>query len=308
MAESPTRSQENLLNPLLWPTWLGIGCLWIVAKLPFRLQIFIAGLLGRLFLAVSKRRRHIAEVNLALCFPELNKHAQKQLLRKHAISMGMSIIEVALGWWASEKRLHKLVSIDGLEYLQDALSKNHGVILLSAHFTCLEVGGRLLSLYAPFHVMYRSNENPVIEHFMRKNRESHFEKAIPRDDVRGMLKSLKEGKAVWYAPDQNFGHKNSVFAPFFGVAAATNTATSRLARLSNAVVVPFFPRRKEDGSGYHLTILPPLAEFPGDDVLNDTIRINRLIEEQVRLAPDQYLWMHRRFKDRPEGEAPVYKM
>lgn len=221
--------------------------------------------------------------------------------------MGISIMEVVSGWWAPAKRLKKLVTINGLDYLETALNQGTGVILLSAHFTCLEIGGRLLSLYAPFHVMYRSNENPVVEMFMRKNRELHFEKAIPRDNVREMLNSLKQGKAVWYASDQNFGHKNSVFADFFGVPAATNTATSRLAKLSGASVIPFFPVRRPDGKGYDLNLLPPLDNFPSGDALIDAMRINKLIEDQIRKAPEQYLWMHRRFKDRPGGVDNVYQ-
>jgi KDO2-lipid IV(A) lauroyltransferase len=306
VSDSEQHPQQSLFHPRFWLTWAGVAILWMLAKLPFPAQLWFGTLLGRLFLAVSKRRRHIASVNLHLCFPELDEAEQEKLLKKHATSIGMSLIEIGMGWWIPEKRLAKLSEIDGLEHLQKALASGKGVILLSAHFTCLEVGGRLLAQHVPFHVMYRSNENPVVEHFMQRNRQTHFEKAIPRDDVRGMLKSLKEGKAVWYAPDQNFGHKNSIFAPFFGVPAATNTATARLARLSGAVVVPFFPKRKEDGSGYQLTLLPPLEDFPSSDIEQDTIRINQLIEQQVRRAPDQYLWMHRRFKDRPEGLEPVY--
>jgi len=220
--------------------------------------------------------------------------------------MGISFLEVVSGWWLSDRRLKNRVEIYGLEHLQTALDQGNGVILLSAHFTCLEIGGRLLSLYAPFHVMYRSHENPVIELAMRYNRDHHFEKAIPRDNVREMIKSLKQGKAVWYASDQNYGHKNSVFADFFDVPAATNTATSRLAKITGATVIPFFPIRNSSGTGYTLNLLPPLDHFPTDDPIVDASRINRLIADQIRKAPEQYLWVHRRFKDRPAGEKNVY--
>lgn len=220
--------------------------------------------------------------------------------------MGMSFLEVVSGWWLSERRLKNRVQIHGLEHLQTALDQGNGVILLSAHFTCLEIGGRLLSLFAPFHVMYRSHENPVIEFAMRNNRELHFDKAIPRDNVREMIKSLRHGKAVWYASDQNYGHKNSVFADFFGVPAATNTATSRLAKITGATVIPFFPIRNTAGTGYTLQLLPALENFPSDETISDASRINQLIAEQIRKAPEQYLWVHRRFKDRPEGQKSVY--
>jgi KDO2-lipid IV(A) lauroyltransferase len=254
----------------------------------------------------SARRRHIAETNIRLCFPELTPRARARLVRDHFASLGISMLEVAMGWWASERRLRTLGQVQGLEHLQQALAHGKGVILLSAHFTCLELGGRLLALHAPFHVMYRPHENPVLEHVQRSNREAHFERAIPRDDPRAMLRSLKQNKAVWYAPDQNYGHKHSVFAPFFGVPAATSTATARLARVSGAAVVPFFPIRRGDGRGYDLTLLPALEDFPSDDVAADTARINRLIEDHVRKAPEQYLWAHQRFKDRPAGSPALY--
>lgn len=297
---------RTLINPRYWPAWIGLGVLWCLAQLPFPVQSGIGHGLGLLLYYLSPRRRHIASVNLRLCFPELDEKAHKLLLKKNFKSLGLSFMEVVSGWWLPDRRLQKLVTVEGIEHLQSALKEGNGVILLSAHFTCLEMGGRLLSLYAPFHVMYRSNENPVIEYFMRKNREHHFDKAIPRDNAREMLKSLKQGKAVWYASDQNFGHKHSVFADFFGIAAATNTATSRLARLSGARVIPFFPSRKDNDHGYLLRLFPPLEHFPSKDVQEDASRINHLIEEQVRRTPEQYLWVHRRFKDRPDNQPPFY--
>ena len=297
---------KTLINPRYWLVWIGLGLLWCLAQLPFSVQAHIGHGIGLLLYYFSARRRHIASVNLRLCFPDLDHKAHKALLKANFKSLGMSFMEVVSGWWLSERRLRNRVNIEGLEHLENALKEGKGVILLSAHFTCLEMGGRLLSLYAPFHVMYRSNENPVMEYFMRKNRDHHFEKAIPRDNAREMLKSLKQGKAVWYASDQNFGHKYSVFADFFGIAAATNTATSRLARLSGARVIPFFPSRMDNDRGYTLKLYPPLQDFPGTDPKEDATRINLLIEEQVRQSPDQYLWVHRRFKDRPDQQAPLY--
>lgn len=220
--------------------------------------------------------------------------------------MALGFIEFGIAWWASEKSLNNRSTLHGQEYLQAAKNKGNGVILLSAHFTCLELGGRLLSCHEPFNVMYRPNENPVIEYFMQNNRIRHFEKAIRRDDIRNMVKSLKAGNLVWYASDQNFTQKNSVFADFFNVPAATNTATSRLARLSGAAVVPFFAIRKPDGKGYDLNILPALEDFPSEDPAQDAIKINQIIEAQVRKAPEQYLWVHRRFNSRPDGRSDFY--
>lgn len=306
MNSERTRSTPHPLSPRHWPVRFGLGLLWLLVQLPYRWQLALGRRLGIWSMRLSKRRRHIAATNLRLCFPELDGHARQHLLREHFGSLGISALEVALGWWASDRRLRPLAHITGLEHLHRAGADGRGVILLSAHLTCLELGGRLLALYAPFHVMYRPHQNVLVERVQRRNRELRFERAIPRDDARGMLRSLKSGHAVWYASDQNYGHKHSVFAPFFNIPAATSTATTRLARLSGAAVVPFFPRRRHDGSGYELTLLPALSNFPSDDAAADTARINRLIEDQVRLAPEQYLWVHRRFKDRPPGSADLY--
>jgi KDO2-lipid IV(A) lauroyltransferase len=282
------------------------GMLWCVTRLPYGGQLLIGRGLGRLIRRLARERRNIARTNLALCFPERSGSEREQLLDDHFDSLGIALVETALAWWGSSRRLEGLLTINGLGHLEDALRQGRGAILLSAHFTTLEIGGRLLALHAPFHVLYRSHKNPVIEDLQRRARRRHFEKAIPRDDLRALLASLKQNRPVWYAPDQDFGRANSLFVPFFGIPAATLTATSRLARLSGAPVVPFFPRRLPHAGGYELSLLPALEDFPGKDVEQDTRRIMALIEERVRQQPEQYLWVHRRFKTRPPGEPPVY--
>lgn len=285
---------------------MAAGMLWCVTRLPYSGQLLIGRSLGRLIRRLARDRRNIARTNLALCFPERSGSEREQLFDDHFDSLGIALIETALAWWGSNRRLEGLLTINGLGHLEDALRHGRGAILLSAHFTTLEIGGRLLALHAPFHVLYRSHKNPVIEALQRRARRRHFEKAIRRDDLRALLASLKQNRPVWYAPDQDFGRANSLFVPFFGIPAATLTATSRLARLSGAPVVPFFPRRLPDARGYELSLLPALEDFPGKDVEQDTRRIMALIEERVRQQPEQYLWVHRRFKTRPPGEPPVY--
>ncbi len=292
----------SLSKALLTKLVLFIG--WLITKLPFALQISIGKYLGLLLFFFSKRRRHIAEVNINLAFKRLTDSERKEIVKRHFISLGISLIEIPNCWWGSNKKLKNLAKINGLEHLLQAQKNNQGVILLSAHFTHLEISGRLLSMFAPFFVMYRPHENPALEKVMSNSREKRFNLAIKRDDVKTMLKSLKNGNTVWYAPDQNFGLKNSVFSPFFKVPAATNTATSRFARISEAKVIPFFSTRI--GGHYELTILPPLENFPTDDIQKDTDRINKLIEDHVKLAPEQYLWSHRRYKDRPDDEPSFY--
>ncbi len=299
-------TDSHLFHPRYWPTWLGLGLMWCLAQLPFAWQLAIGRGLGLLSERVSPRRKRIAAINLALCFPDKSEAERRALLHGHFVSLGIGAVETAMSWWTPAARLRKRVQIEGLEHLQRAHEAGKGVILLSGHFTTLEIGGRLLALHAPFHVHYREHKNPVFEAVMKRAREARFEKAIPRGNMRAMVRSLKENTAVWYAPDQNYGAEHSVFVPFFGVPAATITATSRLARMTGAAVVPFFQERLPGTRGYRLTLLPALTDFPSDDDAADAARVNGIIEDAIRRAPEQYLWTHRRFKTRPPGAAPVY--
>ncbi|HFD80525.1 MAG TPA: LpxL/LpxP family Kdo(2)-lipid IV(A) lauroyl/palmitoleoyl acyltransferase [Gammaproteobacteria bacterium] len=294
------------LAPRFWPTWALFALLWPVTRLPFGWQMGIGSAIGALARRFARRRRHIAEVNIGLCFPELTPDQRRRLLRRHFDALGRGVVETALCWWGREAPLRKRTLVVGREHLQRALQDGRGVLLLSAHFTTLELGGRLLALDTPFHVLYRRHKNPLFERVMHNARTRRFEKAIPRDDVRALLGSLKDGRAVWYAPDQNHGGPQSAFVPFFGVQASTLTTTSRLARLSGAAVVPFFQMRLPRDEGYLLLLCPPLEDFPGADPRADSARINALLEDVIREMPEQYLWVHRRFKTRPPGEAAPY--
>ncbi|MGD8616139.1 MAG: LpxL/LpxP family Kdo(2)-lipid IV(A) lauroyl/palmitoleoyl acyltransferase [Gammaproteobacteria bacterium] len=296
----------RFLAPRFWPTWLMFGALRIVIQLPFAWQMAVGSLIGALALRLAVTRRHVAGVNLRLCFPQSSAAERERLLKAHFDALGKGVIETALCWWGRSSRLRKKVCLVGLEHLQQARAQGRGVILLSAHFTALELGGRLLALHSPFHVLYRKHRNPLFETVMQRARQRRFEKAIPRDDTRALIASLKAGMPVWYAPDQNHAGPQSRFVPFFGLQASTLTATSRLARLSGASVVPFFQARLPGDAGYLLVLCPALDQFPTDDIEQDTSRINCLIEGVIREIPEQYLWVHRRFKSRPEGEAYPY--
>lgn len=289
-----------------WPTWGGLGLLWCLSRLPWAWQLVIGRRIGKLFCRFSSRRRHIAATNLSLCFPELTATAREDILQEQFASLGIGVMEMAMSWWGSDRQLKKLARLDGLEHLHRALEQGKGVILLSAHFTTLEIGGRLLSMRTPFHVMYRPHKNAAFESMLQTARTRHFKKAIPRGDLRGMLRSLQENIPVWYAPDQDYGREQSIFVPFFGIKTASITGTSRLARISKAPVVPFFQTRLPGAQGYQLTLYPALEGFPGESIEADTCRINAIIEARVRAQPGQYLWAHRRFKTRPEGEPGVY--
>jgi KDO2-lipid IV(A) lauroyltransferase len=287
---------------------MALGLLWLICRwLPFSWIVRIGETFGKIIMRLSDKRRHIAEVNLSLCFPDQSEQQRKTLLESHFRSLGVGLLTTGMAWWASDNKLNGLFEIEGLEHLQSAQQAGKGVILLSAHFTDLEMSGRLLSLHHPFAVMYRPHENPVIEAAFRNNRQRHFSAAIKKSDVRQMARSLKQGAAVWYAPDQSYSAQNSALVPFFGVPAATNLGTSRLAKVSGALVVPFFGFRLPDNSGYRILIQPAIEEFPTQDAVEDATTINRVIEAAIMQAPEQYFWLHRRFKRRQGLPDPYRK-
>jgi len=299
---------RTAVKPQYWPTAAGFFLLWLLSQTPLRFQFLLGKGIGWLLYHFSKRRRHIAQVNIDLCFPKLSKPEKESILKRTFESVGYSTIETPLSWWASDKRLAPLAHLHGREHIDNARKTGRGILLLGAHFTCLEIGGRLLTMHIPTINMYKKHRNALFEAVMRKNRLIHLDGLIEHRNVREYIRALKRGKICWYAPDQDFRNKgSSVFASFMGVQAATLTAAARIAKMSNAIVIPFFPKRRLDGKGYDLDILPPLENFPTGDDERDAALVNEIIAEQVALAPDQYLWLHRRFKSRPEGEQTVYE-
>ena len=295
---------HTLLTKLL--TRIGLLLLRGVILLPLPLQHTIGHQLGRIAFHLSRKWRTTAHENLSAAFPELDTSQIDTLLHNHFSSLGIGIIEMATAWWGSDRKLKRRVTIDGLEHLNQAKEHGNGVILLSAHFTTLEIGGRLLSLYYPLHAMYREQDNPIFNHAMTEGRLSFLKSLIKKSDLRGMLKTLKENQAIWYAMDQNSTDSSAVFTQFFGIPCSTTAATSKLAQHSKAKVIPFSTRRTEENGHYHLTIHPPLSDFPGEDPVKDTQRILDLFQTEIRKAPEQYLWIHRRFKTQPDGHPPFY--
>jgi KDO2-lipid IV(A) lauroyltransferase len=296
------------LAPRNWPLWLAFGLLRLVIFLPHAQIMTIGRWLGRLLYHLVKRRVAIARINIALCFPERSPAEQEALVRAHFESAGQGLMEFGMGYWMSDRRLDRLIAYQGIEHIQHAFDRGRGVIFLSAHFTSLELSGLYLSRHARYSPMYRPHENPVIQYFVKKHRTERVAEPIAREDVRGMLRALKNNRGVWFAPDQHFDNKAAVAATFFSVEALSNPATSRFARMSGACVLPFYLLRRADNTGYLLCIEPPLQDFPGDDVLRDTQVVNDLIESWVRLAPSQYNWMHRRFKKQVDGQEWVYRL
>jgi KDO2-lipid IV(A) lauroyltransferase len=302
----PTGLDAPPLSPRTWPSWLGIGVLWLLAQLPSVLTRPLGRALGWLGYRLAARRRRIAEINVALCFPEWSIAERQALVRRCFASIGIGAFEFIRAWWGPLRGLASRASFEGVEHIVRAREAGKGVILLSGHFLTLELCGRLLCGHVPVAGMYRRHGDPVLEWAVKRGRLRYAAAMFAREELRACVRHLKGGGIVWYAPDQDMRGKDVAFAPFFGVPAATITATHQLARLSGAVVIGFFHRRRADGRGYVIRITPPLADFPSTSAETDAARVNALIESMVREAPDEYLWIHRRFKRRPDGEASPY--
>lgn len=297
--------QRRFLAPRHWPTWFGVGLLRLLCLLPLPWIVQLGKGIGWSAGRLWQRRRHVVRVNLHLCFPQLDATALEREVDAHFKALGAGIFEACFAWWASDARVRRHGEVVGLEHLDAAQANGTGVLLLTGHFTTLELGARLIALERPFHAMYRPLNNPLIDYFMHHWRGDRAGlPALPREDLRALVRALRNGKAIWYGPDQTLDFRHSVFVPFFGVPALTITATSRLAQLGRARVVPYFPARVN--GRYRVTFLPALENFPGTDETADAARINAVIEQGIRGAPEQYFWVHRRFKWRPKGEPDVY--
>lgn len=297
---------SQFLAPRYWPTWLLLGLMRLSTRLPLSLLYAIGAAIGEIIYWIMPRRRRIARINVDLCFPNRSDMERAALVRACFRSAGMSILETSLAWWGNDGRLSKLAHIEGLEHIEQAKKDQRPILLLSGHFCCTDIGGKLLSFHQRFQVMYKPAKNRLFNAIAVGQRRRVYQEAVPRKQSRRLLKNLKQGMTTWYGPDQSFGREDTVFAPFFGIPAATLTATSRLARFANAVVIPYFPFRLPGKKGYRLIIKPPLENFPSDSLEQDATAVNRVIEDAVRIAPEQYLWLHRRFHHRPEGESEFY--
>lgn len=306
MSKRERKPLYHFWTPNYWPAWLGLLLLRLTCLLPQRGRMAAGRGLGRVVHRLAAKRRAITRRNLSLAFPELDVDARNALARQHFEALGISFIELGMGRWTSDRELLSITTINGAEHIAAASAAGRGIILLSAHFTTLEISGRVLSLNCPpFDAVFRRHRNPFFTEILRTGRERSARSTIEKNDIKSMVRSLRDGHPVWYAPDQSYNLKQSAMLPFFGVPSMANTATSTLARLGKAVVLPYFPRRLPDDS-YELTVLPPLEGFPGDDAAADTLRYHAILEERIRLCPEQYYWVHRKYKNLPEGEADFY--
>ncbi len=280
--------------------------LWLlVTLLPWRAQMALGRTLGRLAMTLLKSRVKVARRNLELALPELGEAEREQLLKANFESVGCALFETGMAWFWPHWRMRAITTMDGTEHVDAAVSQGRGMLLLSAHFLTLELNARQFGLYRPGVGVYRPNTNPVLEFAQVHGRCRSNKYLVDRLDIKGMLKALRAGDALWYAPDHDYGRHASVFVPFFAVdQAATITGTATLARVKKTATLPCFTLREENG--YRLLIQAPLENFPVGDDEADAITGNQVIEAAIRRAPEQYMWLHRRFKTTPEGVAYRY--
>jgi KDO2-lipid IV(A) lauroyltransferase len=293
-----------------WPGWFAAGVLWFVGHLPYRLGVALAAGLAPLMRLVMKRRVAIVERNIERCFPELNPQQQHKLVHKNIRSAAIGLAEFAYSWTGNRERMQKRVVIDGVEHLERIATEERGVILMVCHMTCMEMVGTFVGEHmdaARLAGMYRPLGNAVVEWLQNRGRMRYSIGTFPKSDIRGAIRHLRGGGFLWYAPDQDFGADQSEFIPFFGIQTATLTATHKLAQLGRAEVLPMFVRRNESDTGYIIQVGPALPDIPSDDLVADLTACNQATEAWIRKAPEQYWWLHRRFKTRPEGEEPFYE-
>ncbi|MFU2075822.1 LpxL/LpxP family Kdo(2)-lipid IV(A) lauroyl/palmitoleoyl acyltransferase [Gallibacterium anatis] len=293
--------------PKYWPLWIGIVLFRLMLLLPYPCLVKIGHGLGKLFskFKFGKRRLAIARRNLELCFPEMSELQRQELLKQNIYAIGMAIIETGMAWFWSDKRIKKWSKIEGLDYLTNA---NSGVILVGIHFLTLELGARILGLYHQGIGVYRPNDNPLFDWLQTKGRVRSNKSMLDRHNLRGMIRALRQGETIWYAPDHDYGRKSAVFVPFFAVKnAATTTGTAFLKRsVPQSLVIPFAPLRNKDGSGYTISISAPIDLSDCEDDVAIATRVNQAIEREINKDPSLYMWLHRRFKTRPEGEKSFY--
>lgn len=299
----------DMFRPSFWGAWCAIITLWLIVNLlPFKVIIALGKAIGRLMKRFLKGRSYVLQTNLKLAFPNMSEQERNDLENRIFENSGVALFETGMAWFWPNWRIKRIFIVDPEEYAiaKELADKKERVLLLSCHMMSLEMGARMFGQFvAPGIGVYRGSDHPVWEYIQIKGRLRCNAALVERSDARSMVKALMKGLAIWYAPDQDYGPKSAVFVPFFGVdKTCTVTGLHDLARIKDVKVLPFWPTR--EANGYRIHFMKPLENFPTDNKENDTRLGNEIVEKMIMSAPDQYLWMHRRFKTTPEGEPSRY--
>ena len=299
----------SFLLPKYWLTWIGVIILYTISWLPYKFQLILGKFLGRLLYRIGSSRKKVAMKNLEMCFPEMSQEERIHTLKKNFENTGIALFETGMGWWWPDWRVKRKIKVVGLEHLEKAKQEGKGVLLLTMHYLSVEINCRGIGTGHPMVVFYRPHNNKLMEFFQFRGRGRSNKYMLGKRDVRGLIQALRQKEVCVYLPDQDYGRKRSLFVPFFAVPdAATTTGTLIFARQKNIQNHIFIPTRNDDGSGYTLEIKPMMENFPTDNDEADLIRINQELEKAIMFKPEQYMWLHRRFKTRPnENDPSLYK-
>lgn len=298
----------RFLGPKFWPIWLGFIFLFLLTCFPYPVIRMIGSGLGKILAALGKKRIAIARRNLELCFPTQSVDEREQLLKDNISASGMAVLETVMGWWWPDWRFKRLITIEGFEHIKAIQQRGNGIFAMAIHCLSLEVGCRALGFHIPCVGFYRKHNNDLMEYLQYHGRSRSNKYMINKRDVKGMFQALNDGELALYLPDQDYGLNKSVFVPFFGVE-QTATTTGPLLFMSNSNCEAIYLQSISTSRGYTIKIRPGLEGFPSGDDIQDMTNMNKQLEKMVLEAPEQYLWMHKRFKTRPNpDEASLYDL
>lgn len=306
-SERERSSAPGYARPRYWGSWAAVALMRLIGLLPFPLIWALGQGLGRLGWLLAGERRKVARINLALCFPNHSQRERDRIARGHFGWLGVAALAQGVVWGISRRRLRRIVRVVGREIIDARISAGRPVIVLVPHFVGLELGGAAFTaLVHPGVYMYQKIRNPVVDLQVRRARRQYGSVAVERsDDLRSLVREIRGGTPFFYLPDQDAGRRG-IFVPFCGRMASTVPTLGRLAAMTGAVVIPTFARFLPWGRGLELCFDPPIEPFPSGDPELDAARMNQVIEARIQSMPEQYFWVHRRFKSRPDGEAPIY--
>lgn len=295
----------HLYHPKFWLLWLAVGLARLTLLLPLKWQMKLGSTFGLLAMKLAGSRVNTARRNLELCFPQMSEAERETLLKRNFQETGKAIFDTINAWWWNNDKVQNHMQIKGQEHVEQTLAAGQGVILFAVHCLPLEMGARIFGQFQPGVGVYRPHNNPVMEYLQVKGRLRSNKALVPKRDLRQMVRCLRNPDVIWYTADQDFGRSSAVFIPFFAVPdAATITGGTTLAKLGKAKVLPFFVERNAEDTGYNIEIQAPLDNFPGENEVEDAKRGNGIVEQLISRNPAQYMWLHRRFKTRPNESDP----
>ena len=294
----------QFLHPKFIPTWILLLTMRLIVFIPLRLQVFISIPFGFLLRIVMTKKHKIAKINIDKCFPSLTKKQQQDIVKNHFINIFMSLFEIANCFFMSKKRLKKYYEFNNKEVMQQLIASKENIIIMVGHFTTMLIVGRILADNFAFTDVYRPQNNKLFDYFMQTNIKKFGINMVKAKDSKNIIRYLKSGSPIWYAPDQDLHFAKSVFAPFFNISTNTIIATAKLAKIANAKVIPLSFHRTN--KGYKLNFENIIQDYPSENNIENATKINQILENQIKNAPSQYLWTHRRFKTRPKGEKSFY--